>query len=218
MRSRSAVQRTLESRRQEVCGYDLFVEKKLIGKDLVLKNEDTGMRRIYVSNIPGNLVGEDLIRLFSKFGKVEMAYTKIPGSINHSLPLEKTKIYGFVTFYKIEDSRKVLDMKMVKFKELQEHVEIRSFTKKSTKLNLDNFKKVKDSSGKSLEHKGQFLLKSMNFSKLLEAREAQNYHNPPSIRKKMEDCDEVMPLFDRELKRKIKKNHYSGNLIFTKEP
>ena len=48
-----AVKKLLKSRRHIIQGVDIFVERKLTGKELVLKNEDTGQRRIYVSNIPG---------------------------------------------------------------------------------------------------------------------------------------------------------------------
>jgi len=75
-----------------------------------------------------------------------MAYTKIPSSIDKSMDLKDCKIYGFVTFYKIEDSKRLLDMKFVKFDQLKEPVEIKPFKKKSTKLTLENFMKYQEES------------------------------------------------------------------------
>jgi RNA recognition motif-containing protein len=141
MMTMSGVKKVIESRKQVILGYDVFVEKKLTGKELVMKNEDTGKRRIYVSNIPGNYLGDDLSRLFSKYGKVEMAYTKVPTAVRQSGNLSKSKIYGFVTFYKMEHSQMLLDMKTVKFDELEEEVVIKPFNKKSTKLTIEYFEK-----------------------------------------------------------------------------
>lgn len=104
----------------------------------MLKNEDIGVRRIHISNIPAHITGEDLLRLFSEFGRVEMAYSK---QQKDKKDVQDSKLYGFVTFYEAEDALSLLELKTVKFEEIDEALEIKSFNKKSTKLSLDYFNK-----------------------------------------------------------------------------
>jgi RNA recognition motif-containing protein len=139
MHSTSSVARVLASRHHQVAGLDIYVERKLTGKELVLKNENTGLRRVYVSNIPGFVTGENLMDLFSKFGEVEIAYVKVPSSIKNTSSLSQSKIYGFVTFYDVKYSQKVLSMGQVKFPHFEEEFEIKPFNKKSKKLTLDYY-------------------------------------------------------------------------------
>jgi RNA recognition motif-containing protein len=138
METEEAVERLIAHKNQFIKGHEIFVEKKLSGKDLVLKNEEIGVRRIHISNIPAHINGEDLLKLFSEHGRVEMAYSKQPKD-SESCP--EVKIYGFITFFDAEDAQKLVDMKTVKFDCLEEPLEIKSFNKKSIKLSLDYFNK-----------------------------------------------------------------------------
>ena len=73
-----------------------------------------------------------------------MAYTKIPSCLKDSETLSEIKIYGFVTFYNPKDSSKVIKMKKIKFSDFDEEFEVKSFTKKSTKLTLDYYNQSKE--------------------------------------------------------------------------
>jgi hypothetical protein len=78
-----------------------------------------------------------------------MAYTKVPTAIRESGKLHESMIYGFVTFYKMEDSQRVLNLKTVKFEELEHEIEIKPFNKKSTKLSIKYYtKKLNSNSDK----------------------------------------------------------------------
>jgi RNA recognition motif-containing protein len=101
METEEAVERLISHKNQVIKGHEIFVEKKLTGKDLVLKNEDIGVRRIHISNVPAHISGEDLLRLFSEFGRVEMAYSKQPKDSEIS---PESRVYGFVTFVEAEDA------------------------------------------------------------------------------------------------------------------
>jgi RNA recognition motif-containing protein len=138
METEEGLDKLISQKSQLIRGYEIFVEKKLTGKDLVLKNVDIGVRRIHISNIPAHITGKDLFRLFSEFGKVEMAYSK---QQKDSKDAQDSRLYGFVTFYEAEDALNLLDLKSVKFEEIKEPLEIKSFNKKSTKLTLDYFNK-----------------------------------------------------------------------------
>ena len=138
METEDAVERVISAKNPVIKGHEVFVEKKLTGKDLVLKNEEIGVRRIHISNIPAHITGEALLKLFSEYGTVEMAYSKQPKDSEITADL---KIYGFVTFFEAEVAQKLVDMKSVRFEGLQDPLEIKSFNKKSIKLSLDYFNK-----------------------------------------------------------------------------
>jgi RNA recognition motif-containing protein len=145
METEEAVERLISEPEHLILGHKIFVEKKLSGKDLVLKNEDIGLRRVHISNIPAHVTGEELLKLFSKFGRVEMAYSKNPKDSEES---QNLKIYGFVTYFDSEDARKLVEMRTVKFDSLEEELEIKSFNKKSVKLSLDYFNKNQEQTAK----------------------------------------------------------------------
>ena len=141
-------------RRHTIGEYDIFVDEKLAKKELVLKNEDTARRRMYVTNLQLDTSGNDLIRLFSVFGEVEMAYTRVPTELQNS-KVQKNSIYGFVTFYDEKVTQKVIKMQAIKFDELEEPVQVSSFKIKSTRLTLEYYNMDDDERCRAKEMKRQ---------------------------------------------------------------
>lgn len=175
METEEAVERLISHKNQVIKGHEIFVEKKLTGKDLVLKNEEIGVRRIHISNIPSHITGEDLLTLFSEYGRVEMAYSKQPKDFEAS---EDLKIYGFVTFFEAEDAQRLVDMKTVKIQGLDEPLEIKSFNKKSIKLTLDYFNKNQETTKvKADSKKGKN--KSKKRQRRAAAKQAQTHQEVP---------------------------------------
>ncbi|CAI2379608.1 unnamed protein product [Moneuplotes crassus] len=90
------------------------MESQLPGSLQGVNVDDLDMRSVKVSSIPESCTEEELIEIFSQYGKVWRC--KIPISYGRNgKPLTKHKGFGFVNFEREEDAKRVVDMHEVEY-------------------------------------------------------------------------------------------------------
>lgn len=119
---KAAFDKIVSQREFDFHGRTIYCNPLLSGDELLQKNQELSLRRIFLSNLAPDVTDHDLLNLMAEFGGVENAY-KIKNLKGEPKP------FGFVTFFSPSSAEKAVKAKRINFKDF--FIDISEYTKNS---------------------------------------------------------------------------------------